>query len=104
MECKKCALNAIESINTWELLEDLVNFYRKDWMEDIAKAQIYDTKALLSSRLRKVLDSCDIPGEAPLVHVVQDLEAADTLDKIRWSIQNLDGALYQSLKGEGAKK
>ena len=98
MECKKCALNVIEALENFGLLDELVKFYKRDWMEDIAKAQIHDTKALLSSRLRKIIDSCDLPKDSPAVKIATDLDTADTLDKIKWAIQNFEGALYQSLK------
>ncbi len=98
MECKKCAIDTMNVLETFGLLDELVKFYRRDWLEDIAKAQIHDTKALLSSRLHKIMDSCDLPKESPIAKIATDLDKAETLENIQWATQNFEGALYQSLK------
>ena len=98
IECRKCAIGTIDILESFGLLDEMTKYYKIGWMEDIAKAQIHDTKLVLSSRLRGLINSCNLADDSPVAKIATDLDKADTLDKIRWAIQNLEGALYQSLR------
>ena len=98
MECRKCALNTIESLSAFDLFDDLTRFYSKAGLDDFSLAQIESLKVELCRRLGETIADCQLPESSPIAKVKRDLERATNVEGMLWSIQNFEGALYQSLK------
>ncbi len=98
MECKKCALNTIETLAAFAVFEDLTRFYSKAGLDDTSLAQIETLKTELRKRLEAAIATCELPPSSPIVKVKRDLDRATNAEGMLWAIQNFEGALYQSLK------